>query len=150
MSSINMKDKIASAMSKQGLEGQAVQIKYLIQKIRSVWEYLPSDIPDYAYFNTNVIGDPWLVYPYDKELISSIIEIFENTGWEANWSTRESEVGIGFGNQNPKIKFTHSDTSMIVMCEFNDLLHGSTCKRKVIGKKQVEQDIVEFVCNDEN
>lgn len=149
MNNINAKDKIACAMSDLQLGGRKYMTDTLVNKIRAVWDFLPSSIPDYFSFNTNIVGDPWLIYPYDKELISTIISIFENEGWETNWSTRESEVGSGFGNQNPKVKFSHPKTNLIVMCEFNDSLTGSTCKRKVIGTRQVEEDIVEFVCNDE-
>lgn len=146
----NAKDSIACEMSELILSNRDYTSRNLSRKLRAIWDYLP-DIPKPARISSNIVQDPWLTYPYDKNLISSLISLFEDSGWSIGWRVREDEVETRTGlKSNPLICFSHPSNELMVICEFDDSLVGSTCTRKVIGKQTVEKDIVEFVCNENN
>lgn len=143
----NAKDAIACEISELTIGNQSFGRESLVKKLRAIWEYLP-EIPEPSHIGTNIVQDPWLTYPYDKHLITDLISMFENSGWKIEWRVRESEVEAGGLRANPRVCFGHPSNALSVICEFDDSLIGSTCTRKVIGKKMVEADIVEFVCKE--
>lgn len=145
-----MRDALVCEISRLTLDNQKFSREQLAKKIKLIWEYLP-ELPKPAKITTNIMQDPWLTYPYDKHLIMTLIDIFESNGWVTTWQTRESDVDSnGIMNRNPTIRFDYPNFSISAICEFNDKLIGSTCTRKVIGKKLVEKDIVEFTCDETN
>mgnify|MGYP006935545090 CR=1 FL=1 len=145
----NAKDSIVCKLSELALGNQGFTRRQLVGKLQAIWDCLP-DIPEPADIGSNIVQDPWLTYPYDKNLISGIISLFEDSGWSIAWRVRENEVEANTMKSNPRICFSHPSHNLNVVCEFNDSLVGSTCTRKVIGKQTVEKDIVEFVCNEDN
>lgn len=139
----NSREAVIDAISSQFHSNHNFSLNTFKEKLSKIWDYFPPDLPEPSYFNTNIVQDPWLTYPYDKELIFKVIETFVEAGWKYKWLMRESEVAE---NSYPKIRFDTEGLSTI--CEFQDNLSGSTCQRKIIGKKSIEVDIVEFICGD--
>lgn len=146
----NIKDFVACKVSELQLSNINYHFTTVKEKISLIWEFLPNGLPKPSMIQTNIVSDPWLVYPYDKFLISKIRDVFLDAGWKETWKIREDEVESTGYNRNPRVCFESPSKKLSVICEFDDTRPGSTCTRKVIGKKLVENDVVEFVCNDEN
>lgn len=147
MSEFATKDFLVCMITDMQARNNKYNRENLVRKVHEIWQYLP-EIPKPSGVSTNIIQDPWLTYPYDKNLITSIVHLFERAGWEITWRVTEGEITKE--RPYPRICFSHPFATLSVVCEFNDTISGSTCTRKVIGKEMIERDIVEFVCNDEN
>ncbi len=154
MSNTNIRDWLANEISSSVLRHITYSRQMLIDKVKEVWELVPRDLPIPRQTGLNLANDPWLYYPYDRNLMAQIDELFLSAGWTVGWKVTESEL------DNDKNRFPRtcyyapregsSGGSLVVICEFHEEYQGSTCKRKVIGKVQKEIDIVEFVCDDDN
>lgn len=106
---------------------------------------LPEDLPDCYHQGYSISDHLWLTYPYDKHLIGQVMKAFKDAGWREYIRLDETHIGEG---KEPKMWMQWGEwpNAVEVIIEFSTTAPGTTCKRKVIGKKEV--DIIEMVCED--
>lgn len=147
-----------SIISKFAAGVNEVKVSYanhLKKIIPLLWEHLPSNLPEPAYVGFNAMREPWITYPYDKELRNYITELLIEAGWKMTWQVTESELKAG--NECPRMAFskeTQTDSgfylsTVSIIIEFDDTKEGSTCVRKEIGKVTKEVPLYEFSCDEE-
>jgi len=140
--------KITEQYQTQMLNSIKEKRNKLIENAKVLNELLPN-LPEPAYQGYTVFEDPWLTYPYDRNLIFEIKKLFRDAGWKIAWEVEEAEIENP--GDNPRISFRPSSEnfiSMSVICEFSDAKEGSTCTRKKIGRKRKSINVYEWNCEE--
>jgi len=148
MSKSSIISKFATGVNEVKM-GYATHLKKIVPML---WELLPSDLPEPSYVGFNAMREPWITYPYDKQLRNHIQDLFIQAGWRMTWQVTEAE--LQGKHEHPRVSFgisledyPYSSTSVII--EFDDTREGSTCTRKEIGKVTKEVPVYEFSCDEE-
>lgn len=114
------------------------------------WEHLP-ELPNPVSVSRNSFNGAWIVYPYDKNLITEIDKLLTDAGWDSIQRTGENDVSSDYDMVRNLYVFRDVDNlrTAYLSVAFDDAKPGSTCKRKVIGTSTVEKKIYDFSCEEE-
>jgi hypothetical protein len=143
------KHDIIASYLKEHLETVRGLHKRYTEKARLLKLLLPEGTPTPIHISNNIVDDLWLVYPYDKVLIMTVLEIFQSAGYEVVVARTEAEASE-YKNPLYRTRVGNHPEEVLVMIEFDPTRPGSTCVRKQIGTKVVEEPIFEFVCPEAN